>query len=359
MTILWINLTIVFIFSLFSRYFSVPSISSNITEYQKPNKFFVFIVITCLVSVSGLRSNIGDTYVYKDIYENNDFTWDYIFSQKDVGFGVLQKILKLFSDDPQLMLFTTALITNLLIILVFYNYSRLFELSTFIYITGGTHLVSMNGIRQVLAAAICFAAIKFLMNRNFVKYALVIILASTIHFSALIMLPVYFLVHFKAWSKYTFLMVASSVAIVFSFETFTSILFSALEDTQYSEYSTFDEGGANVIRVAVSAAPLFLAFIGREKLRQVFPKIDYIVNMSILGLLFMIISTQSWIFARVSIYFNLYQLILVSWVLEAFTKKDQRFLYYCIIIFYFAYYYYENVISLGINYRSPILESLF
>ena len=154
-------------------------------------------------------------------------------------------------------------------------------------------------------------------------------------------------------------MVAASVAIVFSFETFTSILFSALEDTQYSDYSSFDEGGANVIRVLVSAAPLFIAYIGREKIRVVFPKIDYIVNMSILGLLFMIISTQWWIFARISIYFNLYQLILVSWILEVFTKKDQRFIYYCIIIFYFAYYYYENVISLNINYRSPILESLF
>jgi len=357
--ILWINLAIVFIFSFLSRVFVRPvDINQTITDYPKPNKIFVFLVMACLVIISGLRTNIGDTYFYKFSYERNDFTWEQVSSGNDIGFGILQMILKNFSEDPQTLIFTTALITNILIIIVFYNYSRLFEMSTFIYITGGTHLVSMNGMRQVLAAAICFAAIKFLMNRNFVKYALVIILASTIHFSALIMLPVYFLVHLKAWSKYTFLMVAASIAIVFSFETFTSILFSALEDTQYSEYSTFDEGGANVIRVAVSAAPLFIAYVGREKLRQIFPKIDYIVNMSILGLLFMIISTQSWIFARVSIYFNLYQLILVSWILEAFTKKDQKFLYYCIVICYLAYYYYENVISLSINYRSPILESL-
>ena len=44
------------------------------------------------------------------------------------------------------MIFTTALITNVLIIIVLYKYSRLFELSTFVYITGGLHLVSMNGI---------------------------------------------------------------------------------------------------------------------------------------------------------------------------------------------------------------------
>ena len=361
MTILWINLALVFVFSFLSRLFAKSVYTDNGigANYPKPNKIFVFLVMATLVIVSGLRVNIGDTYVYIASYEKNDLTWELVSSGEDIGFGILQMILQSFSKDPQFMIFTMALITNVLIVLVFYNYSRIFELSTYIYITGGTYLVSMNGIRQVLAASICFIAIKYLLNRNFFKYALLIALASTIHFSALIMLPVYFLVYFKAWSKYTFLMIGASAAIVFSFETFTSILFSALEDTQYSEYSAFDEGGANIIRVVVSAAPLFLAYIGKDKLRKAFPKIDYIVNMSILGFLFMIISTQSWIFARVSIYFNLYQLILVSWILESFTKKDQKFLYYCIIFLYLAYYYYEMVISLNINYRSPILESLF
>ena len=361
MTAFWISLALVFIFSILSRLVAKPAYIDNSidTNYPKPNKFFVFLVMATLVIVSGLRVNIGDTFVYMASYERNDLSWELVRSGKDIGFGILQMILQSFSKDPQFMIFTMALITNVLIVLVFYNYSRIFELSTYVYITGNTYLVSMNGIRQVLAASICFIAIKYLLERNFFKYALLIVIASTIHFSALIMLPVYFLVQLKAWSKYTFIMIGASVAIVFSFETFTTLLFSALEDTQYSEYSSFNEGGANIIRVVVSAAPLVLAYIGRERMRQVFPKIDFIVNMSILGLLFMIISTQSWIFARVSIYFNLYQLILVSWVLEAFTKKDQRFLYYCIIILYVAYYYYEMVISLGRDDRSPILESIF
>ena len=52
--------------------------------------------------------------------------------------------------------------------------------------------------------------------------------------------------------------------------------------------------------------------------------------MAIIGLMFMIISTQNWIFARFSIYFNLYQLILISWVVKLFHEKDQRFIYYAI-----------------------------
>ena len=59
--------------------------------------------------------------------------------------------------------------------------------------------------------------------------------------------------------------------------------------------------------------------------------------MSLLGLVFMIISTQNWIFARFSIYFGLYQLILISWIIKLFTEKDQKLIYYAILVFYFIY----------------------
>lgn len=359
MTILWINLAIVFILSYFSRVL-VPNLGTDEGNFtEKPNKLLVFGVMLCLVVISGLRKGIGDTYNYKQMFIKNDFTWDFIKTEKDIGFGIFQMILKQYSEDPQIMVFTAALFTNVLIIIVLYNYSRLFELSTYLYITGGIHLVSMNGIRQVLAAAIIFTATKYLLNGSFIKYALIVLLASTFHQSALLLLPIYFIVRIKAWTKYTFFILFSAILIVIGYNQFTQLLFSVLQDTQYNDYSKFNEGGANIIRVIVSAAPLVIAYIGREKLRAVFPKSDYIVNMALLGLVFMIISTQQWIFARVAIYFNLYQLILISWIIEVFSKKDRKFVYYMILVLYFIFYYYENVVSLNILYESDWLDNLF
>ena len=34
---------------------------------------------------------------------------------------------------------------------------------------------------------------------------------------------------------------------------------------------SFNEGGANMIRVAVDACHLVIAYLGREKLREIFP----------------------------------------------------------------------------------------
>ncbi|RKQ33501.1 EpsG family protein [Oceanobacillus halophilus] len=355
MTLLWMNLTFVLLFALFARYFAKPVLATNLPVPVKPNKLLVFGGLTSLVLISGFRSGIGDTFNYRNIFEDNDFTWEYVTSEKDIGFGFLQMLIKNYiSDNSQALIFITAFITNLLIIFVFYKYSRLVELSLYVYITGGLFLVSMNGIRQLLAAAIAFTAIKFLIEGKFIRYAFIIGFASLFHQSALILLPMFFLVRFKAWSKVTIALVLLAVIAVIGYEYFSTILFTALEDTQYSNYDNFSEGGANILRVAVEASPLFVAFLGRKKLRSIFPESDYIVNMALIGLVFMVISTEQWIFARMSIYFQLYQLILISWLPKLFRYKDQKLVYIGIIVCYLAYYYYETVISLNINYNSVL-----
>ncbi|EKN69403.1 capsular polysaccharide biosynthesis protein [Neobacillus bataviensis LMG 21833] len=359
MTILWINLLVVYTFSFFARYFSTTVLATEFSPSLRPNKILVFGGILTLVMVSGLRSNIGDTYFYKRIYVYNNFTWEFITSQKDIGFGILQLFLKKLSDDPQILLFTTALITNVLIILVLYKYTRIFELSIYVFITSGFFIVSMNGIRQCLAAAIAFAATKFLFEGNWKRYMLVVLLASTIHQSALILIPIFFIIRRKAWTKMAFLLLFLAILIVIGFNQFTEVLFTALKNTQYGIYKDFKEGGANVIRVAVEGAPLLIAFLGREKLRKIMPNSDYIVNMALIGFILMIISTQNWIFARFAIYFSLYQFILVSWIVKLFKEKDQRLIYFAILILYLAYHYFDSVITMNIVYKSDYFDPIF
>ncbi|HEY2420684.1 MAG TPA: EpsG family protein [Neobacillus sp.] len=357
MTILWINLAIVFIFSYFARFFANAVTTSNSFIEMKPNKMFICIVICSLVLISGLRSNIGDTGAYKHLYVINNFSWDYVKSQKDIGFGIIQMLIKNYSSDPQVMIFITALLTNVLIITVFSKYSRMFEISTYVYITSGFFLTSMNGIRQCLAAAIVFAATKFLFEGSWKKYTLVVLIASTIHQSALILIPIYFIIRRKAWTKMTFALLFLAVFIVIGFNYFSEVLFAALESTQYGGYKDFSEGGANIIRVAVEGAPLFIAFLGREKLKEIMPNSDYIVNLSIINLLFMIISTQNWIFARFAIYFSLYQFILISWIVMLFKENNRRLIYFSILIFYFMYNYYDSVITMNIFYKSDFFNT--
>ncbi|KGE19339.1 EpsG family protein [Paenibacillus wynnii] len=354
MTIIWLTLMVGFFFSFLARYYAVPNMNSPV--FIRPSKFFAYVVAAVIVICSGLRNNIGDTFFYMHSYRVDDLSWLGILQNKDIGFGILQMVLKSYTDDPQILIVVTALITNFLIVMVLYKYARLFDLAVYLYITSGAFIVSMNGIRQYLTAAIIFAATKYILEGSWKKYMLVVLFAALFHQSALILIPIYFIVRRKAWTTASFLMLGLAVLIVLGFNQFSDILFSAIKDTQYGEYQSFSEGGANVFRVAFYALPLVIAFLGREKLRMLFPHIDIIVNLSLIGLLLMIISTQNWIFARLAIYFTLYQIILTTWVVKVFRKKDQKLVFLSFLIIYLIFFFYENVITLGLQYRSDYLK---
>ncbi|NOU70905.1 EpsG family protein [Paenibacillus sp. LMG 31458] len=356
MAILWVNLVVVYIASFLSRYLATPMAIGHSPISFRPNKWMTAIVMATFVLIAGLRNNIGDTFFYMYAYTFNDFTWEQVKTEKDIGFGILQMILKSFTEDPQLLIFLTALVTNVLIVYVLYKYSRLFEVSIYIYITSGLYIVSMNGVRQFLASAIVFAASKYLFEGKWQKYFLVVAFASTFHESALILIPIYFIVRRKAWTTSTFVLLFLAVMLILGYNVLSDALFAAIADTQYSGYKEFQEGGANIIRVAIGAVPLIFAYLGRNKLREIFPHGDYVVNMSLLNFIVMAVATQNWIFARFTIYFGLYNVILMSWVISLFVKRQQKFIYYAVLGFYLIYFYYENVVTLNIIYKSDYLK---
>ncbi|MCR2802503.1 EpsG family protein [Paenibacillus soyae] len=354
MTILWASLAAVTFFGFMARYFSVPAVIGHLPI--QPNKFAAGLAAVTLVIVAGLRNNIGDTFLYMHGYQVDRLTWETVFERKDVAFNIMQLLLQQITSDPQILIAITALVTNILIVSVMYSYSRLFEISLFVYITSGAFIVSMNGLRQYLAAAIIFAGTKFLVEGRWKPYMLLVIFASLFHQSALIMIPIYFVVRRQAWTRVTMIYLTVAIIIVLGYNYFSDILFAAIADTQYGHYQEFQEGGANIVRVLVGLVPLLIAFMGRERLRAVFPTGDVFVNLSIVSTILMIIATQNWIFARLSIYFNLYQLILIGWLVKLFREKDQRFVYFIIVCLFFIYFFYENVIVLDINYTSDYLK---
>lgn len=351
---LWAALVLSFITALMARYVSVSS--GAWPTGIKPNKLYVALAALCLMTVAGLRNNIGDTYFYMHSYVVDDFSWQAVLQRNDIGFNVFQMLLKQLSDDPQLLIFTTAAITNLLIVIVFYHYSRMIELSIFLYIANGAFIVSMNGVRQYLAAAIVFVATKALLDGKWKTYMGIVLIASIFHQSALIMIPIYFLVRRKAWTAATLAMLGVAILVVVGFNYFSGLMFSIIKDSQYGHYENFQEGGANYIRVVVYLVPLFVAFLGREKLRSLFPQADVFVNLAVVGGVLLFISTQNWIFARLGIYFTLYHILLMSWIVKLFRNKDRPLVYFAVIVLYLLYFFYENEITLGIRYRSDYIQ---
>ncbi len=220
------------------------------------------------------------------------------------------------------------------------------------FITSGYFLTTMNGIRQAMVAAILFVAKPLIVKNKKWLYFLLILLLFNIHESALVMIPVYFIVREKPWSKKILLMIAVLGFGFILYDVLEPMIFKLLGETNYGHYSEFDEGGSSFIRAFIAALPVVGAYFLKDKLEE-WPESGIFVNMSLLNCIILCFSMYNWIFARLNYYFLPYTFVLLPYLIIKWPHiKERRILYYGFIICYFIYMYYEHVIQgLGLGYR--------
>lgn len=322
-------------------------------KFKSMRIVFVILISVLFILVAGLRVDIGDTGYYKHTYsliaQNPEIPKD----GKDIGFVIFQLMLISISTDPQFLVFITALITNLCNIIGLYRYNNYFELQLYMFITSGYFLTTMNGIRQAMVASILFVATPLIVNNKKWLYFLLILLVFNIHESALIMIPVYFVVREKPWSKKIWIMIIALGIGLILYDVLQPIIFEILDETNYGHYSEFDAGGSSFIRAFIAALPVIGAYLFRNQLEKDWPESRIFVNMSLINTIILCFSMYNWIFARLSYYFLPYTFVLLPYLIMRWPHiKERRLLYYGFLVCYFIFMYYEQVIQgLGLGYR--------
>ena len=319
--------------------------------------FWIAFATLILIFLSGLRSGIGDTYFYKHSFTILAQNPDSFKFEGDFALNLLSLIIINFTSDPQVLIFIAALITNLFNIIMFNKYRSYLELQIYIYITSGYYCTTMNGLRQCIAAALVFICTPLIIKRSFFSYCILVILISTFHQSALALIPIYFVVKEKAWSKRMVKFMIITMVIIVFYQLVSPFIFKILEYTSYSKYSEFSEGGSSLMRTIVNSVPVILAYLKREELEEKWKIKDVFVNMSIINLIFVALGMFNWIFNRFALYTQLYNFVLIPYIIKnCFKGKERRLLYIGAIICYFIFFYREQVIGMGMKYTSDYFD---
>ncbi len=316
--------------------------------------FLLPLVYWCAVR----STSIGDTGSYRSVFINAPSSLSQLASYmaeqtKDAAFyGLVVVIKSLVTTNYKVYFGIIATIQLLCLGLVYRKYSRDYWLSIFLFVASTDYAAWMfNGMRQFLAAAIAFAALPFILQKKYIPSILIVFLASRFHQSALLVIPIIFIVQGKAWNVRTLLIALGSLIAVAFIDEFTGFLDSSLQDTQYenvvSDWNSWDDDGTNGIRVLVYSVPTIFAFIWRKKIwENDNPLIHLCVNMSIVSTAIYVVSmfTSGIFIGRLPIYCSLYNYILLPWEVRHFFKKESRlFITLSLILFYIAFYLYSNM----------------
>lgn len=168
----------------------------------------IIIPLLLLVILSSLRSNtIGtDSRTYTLAYDFRYNPYNYGFDPNvEYGYQLLDSIILNFSYSYFWLFFVSSIIVIFCFLSTIKKISINYLYSIYIYISFGFYTFFFNGLRQGIAMAICFLGLPYLVEKRIVFYFLVVFIASTFHISALIMLPIYFLVNTKFRIEYKIL----------------------------------------------------------------------------------------------------------------------------------------------------------
>lgn len=337
---------------------------------NRVNIFMALMTFSFLIVMIGLRSGMADTEAYIKHFQELPSTYSEltkVIMQSDdaQGFYFFAGLIKVFiSNDYHVWLFILAMINGVCIALTLKKYSSNFAFSALLFILTGYFSWMYNGLKQFFVATIMFSVTSLILNKKIIPYMIVVLILILFHKTALIFIPIYFIVTGEAWNKRTLLFIGFVLMVIVFAGKFTNIFNDVVETTSYGksmEVLRNTDDGTNIIRVLVESVPTIIAFIYRDKIKKIsHPIIDLCINMSIMGAGIYVISvilSSGVMIARLSIYFTMYNLILLPWLISnLFDKNAKRLIYYVAIICYFAYFYYQIFITWnGGKYISDIL----
>lgn len=334
-------------------------------ERYVPSRAFCLLMVLPIILSAAFRTTFGDQG-YKVAFRLATGTgsfYELIDSinrgVKGSGYYVIQYIGNvLFGNNAEIFFFVIAALQMLALVRLYRKYSFNTWIGIFIFVASTDYLSWMqNGIRQFIAVSIIVFFSDWIFEKKYIRICLVVLVAATVHTSAILMIPIIFIVQGEAFNKKAILAIVATVVLLASLERFIPMLDSILSSTEYSgtitDWRLSNNDGVNVYRVLVYSVPTILSFLCLRFIRkQNDDVINVACNMSLMGSLLYIIGmfTSGIYVGRLPIYCTLYSNgILLPWMLEnAFNHNFRRLLVIAMIVFYTIFYYYQTHLIWGI-----------
>ena len=352
MIVYYVTFALAILLAWLAQRFGRPSSESERLQGGRtvvPNGFFALLCALLLILVAGLRWQVGTDYgayrINYTAYANH--VWTALIRYQEPGINLIAWISRLLYDDYATMLFLAAALTVGLFVGTSKRYSLDFPFAIAIYLMVGAWHGCFNGVRQYLAAAVLFAGHRYMLERKFWRYALVVFVASLFHTTALVMiLPYFFMTRKPDWKQFL-VMLLGVILIRYSYDAiFDLVGFYKGHDIVIDEYVTNE---VNPLRIAVAFAPVVVYLFFTDK--RSMGKADYFyINGILLNAFALFATMNSTYLARACIYTESYLIIGYGYLVRLIKDKRVRWLaLFFICILYWFYWWYSISESGSLN----------
>ena len=299
---------------------------------------YLFFSLLVIVSVIGLRnSSVGaDTYAYMLEYnasKNATITGMYFSIKREIGYSLLNLSFSKLNIPWQVFL----VLISLFIVAVFISFIRenclLSFFPLFLYITIGNFAVNMTALRQSIALSLCLIAYKKATQSKYIAFSILVVLAASIHYTALIFAIVYFLTKFDFKKKRQLLKWLFLPALVrIGSGVFYQILdLFALDKYRGNGYFSDVNLSLNILAelvpITILVGGFILLAIRQEK--DISQKEYHFFIFTSLYVCMYELTHAVYMAGRLSYYFSPFVIVLSANLIRKISDKRIRFVVYC------------------------------
>ena len=303
----------------------------NLIHFEgKKARIAYWTTVIILFLISSLRYNVGKDYSHwVDVYnclENNVPGGGYV----EIGYKYLNILIQ---NIPYFNVLCLYVITSAFIIFsIGYVIEKNIEskywfVSLFILIGSGIFFATLNLVRQYIAIIIILLGLPFLRDKKYIKFSIIIFLATLFHTSSIIMLPFMLLyIIFKDYKYHKVLVALYIISLLFIIidirqiiETFLFIIPQRWKWYLESEFLT-DKNYSAIVKQLVPNLLLIFTMINRKKIIENNPKNDIYILMLYTNTIITNCFYGVLVLLRFSYFFDISLIFIIPIILE--TIKD-------------------------------------
>lgn len=329
---------------------------------KKFERISAFIIFLELYIISAIRVHVGTDYgIYLDLYKKIDkLTYDP--KGMEFGYFYLNKFVKNIFGGEYAIFAVTSLIIIGLVYLTVKKFSVDPVLSLIIYMCV-SYLTSLNIIRQSIAISIVFFSIRYIDSK--VKWLIPLLIGVLFHKTMILVIPFFFLAKLNLKKKHYIFIGIIGIGLFLTYGRTLIFITEFIEGFDHYVGSNFVKEGANPIRTIITFT-IFIFFLLDYKEIMKNKNMKFAFTMFLFGTMFSLFMVKGKIFARVVDYFDIFQILLIPYVINSIKKlnifclKKYILLITTIILaanFYYFYYSVKTNQSNVIPYKTYITDT--
>ena len=284
-------------------------------------------VMLVLVLFAGLRDyQVGtDTGNYVRQFRLSESFSSVTERKTEIAYNLLSWGARWLSDSYSALLLLIAAIVVTCYVSTIVRLTRRYETALYLFVVFGIYTFFFNGARQGIAAAICFAALPFLLQRRLIPYAIMVGVAALFHQTAWIAMVLYPMASARVDWRRLVLLGAGTVVLVVFLQVFVGFAAAVLDD-KFADYAVKGEGGGLVL-IAFLLGQGAMLYLFKDKVHDPEGYYGRLLNIYLIGLVPALASTLSGVnpsgVLRLHLYFSSVAILL--WPMVFLQVRSVKF----------------------------------